>query len=106
MNCSPPWVNVIGAELHPAPALNCQRSFPDLESKALKFPLPSPVKVSPPAVASEPPIIGCGTFCCQAILPVLRSTAEKSPYCSSPGIATNAEPSQSRPFSQGAECTL
>src|ERR687890_411708 len=102
MNCSPPWVNVIGAELHPAPALNCQRSFPDLESKALKLPLPSPVKVSPPAVASDPPIIGWGTLFCQAILPVLRLTAENRPYCSSPGMATNAEPSHSFTFSQGA----
>ena len=29
-------------------------------------------------------------------------TAEKRPYCSSPAMATNAEPSQSFPFSQGA----
>src|SRR5919201_4349159 len=106
MNCSPPNVNVIGAELQPAPALNCQSSLPVLESKALKLPFPSPVKVRPPAVASEPPIIGWGTFCCQAIFPVLRLTAEKRPYCSSPGMATNAEPSQSFPFSHGAECTL
>ena len=42
--------------------------------------LPSPVKVSPPAVDSDPPIIGWGTLFCQAIFPVVRSIAENSPY--------------------------
>src|SRR6266550_2005066 len=104
MNCSPAWVKLMAAELQPAPALNCQSILPVLESYALKLPLPSPVKVSPPAVASDPPIIGWGTLFCQAILPVLRSTAENSPYCSSPGMATKAEPSHRRPFSHGAVC--
>src|SRR6186713_2987333 len=62
MNCSPFHSKLIGAELQPAPALYCQSRLPVFESKALKLPLPSPVKVRPPAVESVPPIIGCGTF--------------------------------------------
>lgn len=57
-------------------------------------------------MASAPPMSGSGSFFCQAILPVLTSIALNVPHCGSPGIATNALPSQSLPRSNGAEWVM
>src|ERR1700687_5153545 len=91
--------------LTPAPQLNFHSSLPVLESNALNHPLASPLNMRPPAVASTPPISGCGGLWLQATLPVLRLTATKLPHCSSEGMVLKAPPSQSLPPGYGASST-
>src|SRR5437879_5527953 len=53
MYSSPSNSNAIGAAFTPAPAWNCQSRSPVLASNASKFPFPSPVNTSPPAVTDD-----------------------------------------------------
>ena len=52
------------------------------------------------------PIIGMSDLADQAILPVSTLTAESTPHCCSPGMATKAPPSHSLPFSHGTLLTM
>src|SRR5206468_12989511 len=88
-----------------APQLYFQSSLPVLASNALNRPLASPLKTTSPAVASTPPISGCGVLTPHATLPVSRLTATRRPHCSSAGIVLNAPPSQSFPPGYGDAST-
>src|SRR5580765_3719797 len=81
----------------PAPQLYFHNSLPLAASNALNQPFASPLNTRLPAVASTPPISGCGVFTPHATLPVSRFTATSRPHCSSPGMVLNAPPSQSLP---------
>src|SRR5947208_3517080 len=92
--------------LTPAPQLYFHSSLPFLASNALNQPLASPLNTRSPAVASTPPISGCGVFTPQATLPVSRLTATSRPHCSSAGMVLNAPPSHSLlPPGYGASST-
>ena len=88
---------VTGGAFAPAPHWNDHKTLPVLASYALNRPLPSPAKTRSPAVALMPPIIGWSVFACQAIFPVLMSTAVTLPDCGSVGMVLKAPPSQSFP---------
>src|SRR5690348_7700690 len=95
--CLPPTMYDTAGALTPEPQLNFHSSLPVFASNALNQPFASPLKTRFPAVASTPPMSGCGVLCFHAILPVSRFTATSCPHCSSVGIVLNAPPSQSLP---------
>src|SRR5213592_4544661 len=96
--CLPPTMYDTAGALTPAPQLYFHNSLPLLASKALNQPLASPLNTRLPAVASVPPISGCGVLTLQPTLPVSRFTATNLPDCSSPGMVLNAPPSHSLPL--------
>src|SRR5439155_3097056 len=95
--CLPSTMYVTGGAFTPAPHWYVQSTLPDRASYALKRPLPSPANARSPPVTLMPPIIGWSVFACQAIFPVLTSTAVTFPVCGTPGMVLNAPPSQSFP---------
>src|SRR5262249_21401532 len=103
--CLPPTMYDTAGALTPAPALYFHSSLPVLASNALNQPFASPLKTMSPAVASTPPISGCGVFAPHATLPVSILTATSRPHCSSVGIVLNAPPNHSLPPGYGASST-
>src|SRR5213592_8780 len=93
--CLPLTIYDTAGAFTPAPQLYFHSSLPVAASNALNQPFASPLKTRFPAVASTPPISGCGVFAPQATLPVSRLTATRRPDCASLGIVLNAPPSQS-----------
>ncbi len=58
MYCLPSIIKVMGGAFTPASILVVHNSSPVFALKALKLPLPSPLKTKSPAVESVPPIRG------------------------------------------------
>src|SRR6478609_6567778 len=106
MYCLPFTMYATPGELTPAPQLNFHSSLPVRASYALYQPFASPLNTMSPAVASTPPISGCGVLCFHMTLPLSRLTATSCPHCSSVGIVLNAPPSHSLlPPGYGASST-
>src|SRR5205823_824789 len=74
--CLRPY-NVIGEARQAWLSCVCQSIFPLFASRAVKVPLSSPKKSSPPPVESTPEYVRAGPVCAnsQAVLPVSRSSA-------------------------------